>query len=77
MGVNKITWDGIGHVGAPGRYIYTFGWLTITAEDLAVWKRYPGAAFTLLALPPVDDTGGEEYHLGAFDPSPAPLPSTQ
>jgi hypothetical protein len=27
--------------------MFKFGWLTITAEDLAVWKQYPAAAFTL------------------------------
>jgi hypothetical protein len=30
----------------PGRHMFKFGWLTVTAEDLAIWKQYPNAAFT-------------------------------
>jgi len=26
--------------------MFKFGWLTVTAEDLAIWKQYPNAAFT-------------------------------
>nr|WP_271577357.1 hypothetical protein [Bradyrhizobium sp. CCBAU 11361] len=77
--VDKITWDRVGRVTEPGRYIYTFGWLTITAGDLEIWKRYPQAAFTLLAqhAEPDDASTGEEFHLGAFDIAPeAPLPFT-
>jgi hypothetical protein len=74
--VDKITWDRVGRVSEPGRYMYTFGWLTITAGDLDIWKLYPKAAFTLLAHPAVSDaTAGEEFHLGAFDVAPdAPPP---
>jgi hypothetical protein len=75
MAVNKITWDRVGRVTEPGRYMYTFGWLTITAGDLDIWKQYPRAAFTLLAhsAEPV----GEEFHLGSFDVAPdAPPPFT-
>src|SRR5674476_125461 len=45
--VNKITWPQVGRVTGPGRYMFTFGWLTVTAEDLAVWEQFPNAAFTL------------------------------
>ena len=37
MDVNKITWAQAGRVTDPGRYMFRFGWLTITADDLAVW----------------------------------------
>jgi hypothetical protein len=70
MAVNKITWDRVGRVTEPGRYMYTFGWLTITAGDLEIWKQFPHAAFTLLAQPSSDDSIGREFHLGAFDISP-------
>ncbi|MEY9184536.1 hypothetical protein ABIG06_006125 [Bradyrhizobium sp. USDA 326] len=77
--VDKITWDRVGRVTEPGRYMYTFGWLTITAGDIEIWKRYPQAAFTLLAQPADPDASiGEEFHLGAFDVAPAapsPLPT--
>ncbi|WP_439375323.1 hypothetical protein ACRQ5Q_23070 [Bradyrhizobium sp. PMVTL-01] len=78
MPVNKITWDRVGRVTEPGRYMYTFGWLTITADDLDIWKQYPNAAFTLLAHPAERDVFvGEEFHLGAFDIAPeAPPPFT-
>lgn len=69
--LDKITWDRVGRVTEPGRYMYTFGWLTITAGDLAIWKQYPHAAFTLMAHPSEpDEIAGGEFHLGAFDVAP-------
>jgi hypothetical protein len=71
--INKITWALAGRVTDPGRYMFRFGWLTITANDLAVWQAYPNAAFTLirtLTLPPAEtDEGpvGEEFCLGTFE----------
>ena len=70
--VNKISWQRAGGVTEPGRYMFTFGWLTVTAEDLAIWKRFPDALFTLVEMPPqpMEDTGAfrsEEFHLGAFE----------
>jgi hypothetical protein len=55
--------------------MFTFGWLTVTADDLAVWKMYPDAAFTLVKLPgnkadALDAVVAEEFHLGAFELSP-------
>ena len=66
--VNKVTWQQVGHVTEPGRYIFRFGWLTITAEDLAVWEQFPDALFALVktaAVAATDET--EEFHLGAFE----------
>ena len=68
MAVNKVTWQQVGHVTEPGRYMFRFGWLTITAQDLAVWDRFPDALFALVqtaATPAID--AGEEFHLGAFE----------
>jgi hypothetical protein len=72
--VNKITWPQVGLVTEPGRYMFKFGWLTITAEDLAVWKQYPAAAFTLYSTgaptQPEDkseEEAGEEFRLGTFE----------
>jgi hypothetical protein len=71
--VNKITWQRAGAVTEPGRYMFTFGWLTVTEEDLAIWKQFPDATFTLVELPPhhEDGTAGqvaaEEFHLGTFE----------
>jgi hypothetical protein len=59
LAVNKITWAQVGLVTEPGRYMFKFGWLTITADDLAVWKQFPSAVFTLYdtATPrPADET---------------------
>jgi hypothetical protein len=64
--VNKITWKKAGHVTEPGRYMFTFGWLTVTAEDLAVWEQFPNAAFTLVQTATAADAG-EEFRLGAFE----------
>ena len=69
----KITWAMAGLVTDPGRYMFKFGWLTITADDLAIWQAYPNAAFTLIrtltSLPGETDeeTVGEEFRLGTFD----------
>ena len=68
--VNKITWQKVGHVTEPGRYMFTFGWLTIAAADLAVWKQFPNAAFTLVktaTAPGAEAEIQEEFHLGAFE----------
>jgi hypothetical protein len=78
--VNKITWQKAGHITEPGRYMFTFGWLTVTAEDLAIWKQFPEASFTLVEMPHVHekaqgeaadgdaaDPPTEEFHLGAFE----------
>lgn len=64
--VTKITWRKAGLVTEPGRYMFRFGWLTVSAQDLAVWKQFPDAAFTLVQMPE-QGGGSEEYHLGAFE----------
>jgi hypothetical protein len=66
LAVNKITWQKAGRVTEPGRYMFTFGWLTIAAEDLAVWQQFPEAMFTLVhTAGPADAV--EEFRLGAFE----------
>ena len=57
--VNKITWPQVGRVTEPGRYMFTFGWLTVTAEDLAVWEQFPNAAFTLFRTWTTTEAGEE------------------
>ena len=59
MAVNKITWAQVGRVTEPGRYMFKFGWLTITADDLAVWEQYPGAAFALYGTAAQTPSGDE------------------
>ena len=67
----KITWATAGLVTDPGRYMFRFGWLTITADDLAIWRAYPNAAFTLIRTLTSAETDeeavGEDYRLGTFD----------
>ena len=74
--VNKLTWAQVGLVTEPGRYMFKFGWLTITADDLAIWQKYPTAAFTLystsVATAPetddkTDEEAAEEFRLGTFE----------
>jgi hypothetical protein len=64
--VNKIIWAQAGRVTEPGRYMFKFGWLTVTAEDLAIWKQYPNAAFTLLRTAPAEKAE-DEFRLGTFE----------
>ena len=61
--VKKVTWRQVGRVTEPGRYMFRFGWLTIAAEDLAIWEQLPNAAFTLVRTA----AEIEEYRLGAFE----------
>jgi hypothetical protein len=67
--INKITWAQVGRVIEPGRYMFKFGWLTITGDDLEIWKNYPSAAFTLVATASAPDLqeGTEEFRLGTFE----------
>jgi hypothetical protein len=71
--VNKITWPLTGLVTDPGRYLFRFGCLTISADDLAIWKAYPNAAFTLIRTstpqPPGvgNESAGDEFRLGTFE----------
>jgi len=45
--------------------MFKFGWLNVAADDLAIWKQFPSAAFTLVPIESGED--GEEYRLGSFD----------
>lgn len=63
--VNKITWARVGSIAEPGRYAFRFGWLSITAADLSVWRQFPNASFTLCQTAQAHDE--REYRLGAFD----------
>jgi hypothetical protein len=76
--VNKVTWQQVGHVTEPGRYMFRFGWLTVAADDLAIWTQHPDTSFTLVrtSSPSLaadiepDETSTvetEEFHLGAFE----------
>ena len=76
--VTKITWQKAGGITEPGRYMFTFGWLTVTAEDLAIWRQFPGASFTLVEMTHNTDDPSEfqatEFHLGAFELPESPSP---
>ena len=62
--INKITWQEAGRLTEPGRYMFKFGWLTVSADDLAIWRQFPNTTFTLVrTAKEVED----EYHLGTFE----------
>ena len=75
MPVSKVSWQQVGHVTEPGRYMFRFGWLTIAPDDLAIWTQFPAASFTLVhtSAPPLAAAHDEaivetdEFHLGAFE----------
>jgi len=71
LGVNKINWQQAGHVTRPGRYMFRFGWLTVSPEDISVWERFPDAVFALVKTAAA--ATGEEFHLGAFELRTGPL----
>src|ERR1700739_3385342 len=62
--INKITWQKAGRVAEPGRYMFKFGWLIVTADDLAIWRQFPNMTFTLART--ANETE-EEYRLGTFE----------
>jgi hypothetical protein len=62
--INKITWQKAGRVTEPGRYMFAFGWLIVTADDLAIWRQFPNTTFTLVRTANEAD---EEYRLGTFE----------
>jgi hypothetical protein len=45
--------------------MFKFGRLIVTANDLAIWRQFPAATFTLIPVGSSED--GEEYRLGLFD----------
>jgi hypothetical protein len=63
--VDKVGWRQVGRVSEPGRYMFRFGWLTVTADDLAVWAQHPNTVFTLVRVPNAETE--DEFHLGAFE----------
>jgi hypothetical protein len=63
--VNKVNWAKVGRVAEPGRYMFKFGWVTITEEELAVWRQFPNASFTLYR-PPAAETE-DDFRLGVFE----------
>jgi hypothetical protein len=64
--VGKVTWQKVGRFTEPGRYMFTFGWVNITAEDLAIWKEFPNASFALVRM--LTANNEDDFQLGAFDP---------
>ena len=64
MMVARVSWGNVGKVQEPGRYMFRFGWLTIRADDLAIWSKFPEATF---ALYEVASKNGDEYRLGSVD----------
>ena len=78
--INKITWAQVGLVTEPGRYMFKFGWLMITADDLAIWKQFPNAMFTLYSAGTTTQPGGEaeeEFRLGTFELPPENISRSQ
>ncbi len=58
MMVARVSWGNVGKVQEPGRCMFRFGWVTITADDLAIWSQFPEATF---ALYEVTSENGDEY----------------
>jgi hypothetical protein len=64
-GINKLNWNQVGRVTEPGRYQYTFGWLTVGAEDVAIWEQYPNKRGDESAIQSNgDDRSYERFHSG-------------
>src|ERR1700752_3160054 len=46
MDMRKVSWAHVVKVTEPGRYMFRFGFVIVTADDLTIWQKYPDAAFT-------------------------------
>lgn len=66
MRVPRVSWAELGRVQTRGRYMFKFGWVTISEDDLAVWRNYPEATFALYEAPGQNG----DFRLGSFDPEP-------
>jgi hypothetical protein len=64
MSVARVIWQDVGRVTEPGRYMFKFGWVTITADDLAIWTAYPDATFALYEVLGPEQLNNE-YRLGS------------
>lgn len=64
MRVARVSRQNVGSVTQPGRYMFKFGWVTITAEDLAIWAHYPEATFALYEAPGPERLN-DDYRLGS------------
>ena len=49
---SKIAWIDVDHVSEPGEYDFRDGIIRIKRKDLEVWKKDPGAKFTLVRFIP-------------------------
>ncbi len=65
MTVARVGWGNVGGVQEPGRYMFRFGWVTVTAEDLKIWNQFPEATFALYEVPGAETA--DEYRLGSVD----------
>jgi hypothetical protein len=45
--------------------MFKFGWLTVAADDLVVWKQFPDATFTLVRTMAAETE--DDFHLGVFE----------
>jgi hypothetical protein len=57
MMVPRISRHQLGKITEPGRYRVMLGWVTVTAEDMAIWATYPDATFALYET--ASETGTE------------------
>lgn len=64
--MHKLTWPEVGMVREPGQYESRFGLVEVTADDLAIWTKFPQAAFTVTGLSP-DSSAEKTLRLGAFE----------
>lgn len=65
MAVNRVSWKHLGLVQEPGRYMFRFGWVTVTVDDLQVLSLFPEATFALYEVAGVENS--DEYRLGSVD----------
>jgi hypothetical protein len=71
--MKKISWHEIGMATEPGQYRYRFGFVIVSARDIAIWQQYPDAVFSVIE--PSVYAEQRIFKLGTFELRDRPDPS--
>jgi hypothetical protein len=61
----QISWDDLHRPTTPGDYAFLDGIITVTNDDIEIWKAHPDATFKLVPFNAM--TGRKCYLLGMAD----------
>jgi hypothetical protein len=65
-----VTWQDVGRPEQPGNYQFTDGMISVRADEIAIWRQYPNAMFTVVGFPRPGYYGLGSYELPVEDEEP-------